>query len=1001
MSVWTSRRSFSQSPVGLLAVLVLAAALSACGSDDGSGGGDDSGVTEPDASAEVGVDAPDAPEPDAGADVEEDGGDAGDADTGGELAGEGEACGLDDDCEGELVCLEDVCRFDRDADGVADDDDNCPEEPNPEQGDRDRDGYGDACDNYPSIHDPDNADDREVVSEADEGIPNDNASQGEGYGLELPFLVEGNVGPVEDGQADWDYYSFTITEPTLLLVDISAQGDEYWPGGAVFGYDLRNANVSRFILGEDTGGDHYREMFLPVPGRYTLVVTDTRNMLNAPDVGSADHNYLASVSAIPMPEATPVTLPAAPSEVEHDRTVNLYEVDVEDVDALVAKSRGVPLGDNSLVFPMLSIYDPLENRTLSLTAPGEADTSTGQTELTTKLGERDSVWVVEDFWQRFGDNRTLIEFDTTEVDSEFETFSQPQDQRADKLVWLQPDTSVEATIGPARTVSGTELAADIDYFLASVMPGKTVTFEVTPVTGGDLLPAVELGHLHQAQDNSNFYWRRSAATPTDAGEAARVSLFIDNSNAGELALEIEHAPNADAQSPEGGPGFEYTVSMELSEPQIDDLGTLPVTANGVIDSAGKSDFYRFEASAGDLLNFRYQSDGYLGQMHLYDADTFELIDRSLSSRRTMRLEEDREFIVAVSAYYEDEFSPDHTYRFGVEAVDGTDLGALPAQVTGTIDDAPFPDWYRLDTTAGGVYEVELDDGASDLNGRLRVYDADLVEIRSGISTMQWMAFEDGEVFIEVADDQHSGGADFDYTLDVSQAASSLIDADTPTSGQLADGSEASTYAFRSPGGAVEVEVVPTGSWTPVVSLRRGPRMLSTSQAVSYGGLLYYAEGEANDYAIVVEAEDTTLPDPLDFDITVTVHDPASATAEAEPNDSAADAQDLGTPPVSVAGSLDGNAGDEVDVFTVDLVEDQRLWLLSTRRADTAMYGLDTEVELYDPDGVLVASDGTSGEGWFGALYAVEVTQTGTWEIHYGLDWITDSGDYTLYVFTAD
>jgi hypothetical protein len=48
---------------------------------------------------------------------------------------------------------------DEDGDGFADEVDNCPVVPNPDQADADQDGVGDACDNCPSLPNPDQADD--------------------------------------------------------------------------------------------------------------------------------------------------------------------------------------------------------------------------------------------------------------------------------------------------------------------------------------------------------------------------------------------------------------------------------------------------------------------------------------------------------------------------------------------------------------------------------------------------------------------------------------------------------------------------------------------------------------------------------------------------------------------------------------------------------------------------------------------------------------------------
>jgi MYXO-CTERM domain-containing protein len=56
--------------------------------------------------------------------------------------------GCDADClvESGWVCESNVCQRDADMDGVPDQYDNCPDDPNGSQVDEDGDGLGDACD---------------------------------------------------------------------------------------------------------------------------------------------------------------------------------------------------------------------------------------------------------------------------------------------------------------------------------------------------------------------------------------------------------------------------------------------------------------------------------------------------------------------------------------------------------------------------------------------------------------------------------------------------------------------------------------------------------------------------------------------------------------------------------------------------------------------------------------------------------------------------------------
>lgn len=58
----------------------------------------------------------------------------------------------------DLGAIELTYRADNDGDDVADDLDNCPTVPNPDQADADDDGPGDLCDNCPEVANPDQAD---------------------------------------------------------------------------------------------------------------------------------------------------------------------------------------------------------------------------------------------------------------------------------------------------------------------------------------------------------------------------------------------------------------------------------------------------------------------------------------------------------------------------------------------------------------------------------------------------------------------------------------------------------------------------------------------------------------------------------------------------------------------------------------------------------------------------------------------------------------------------
>ncbi len=96
------------------------------------------------------------------------------------------ACSEDSNCQVGQVLVDGVCVSDGDGDGVADSEDNCPGESNPDQADSDDDGIGDACegvdldadddgvfddeDNCPNDYNPDQADsDNDGIGDACEG----------------------------------------------------------------------------------------------------------------------------------------------------------------------------------------------------------------------------------------------------------------------------------------------------------------------------------------------------------------------------------------------------------------------------------------------------------------------------------------------------------------------------------------------------------------------------------------------------------------------------------------------------------------------------------------------------------------------------------------------------------------------------------------------------------------------------------------------------------------
>ncbi|MFU8806978.1 MAG: thrombospondin type 3 repeat-containing protein, partial [Bradymonadaceae bacterium] len=381
---------------------------------------------------------------------------------------------------------------DRDGDGVPDDEDNCPDIFNPDQADRDRDGLGDVCDDYPNIYDPSNPSEL-LITEEDPNLPNDSSTQGESYGLSLPFIIEGGLEPASSAGGDLDYYSFEIDEPTALLVHLEARGTSYWPAAIVHGYDWRNGNVQSVVVGSASGQGAVRDIFLPVPGRYSILVTDLRNLTNQPNVGGPAYDYRVSVSEVPLPDAVSLSSSGPPHSFEHLHELRVLEVDVSGQNAIVVEARGVARDSQSALLPAVAVMDKANGSVLAYTVGGQVDEASLRVELSTMLSGQDTVLVIADHVQAQGRNDMLVDVSMPVITEDLETLQVARDQRDDDLLWLVPGAGVEGVIGPPRLLSDTQLMPDTDYFLFTVRRGESYRVRVEPVGTSPVLPRVEAG----------------------------------------------------------------------------------------------------------------------------------------------------------------------------------------------------------------------------------------------------------------------------------------------------------------------------------------------------------------------------------------------------------------------------------------------------------------------------------------------------------------------------
>lgn len=130
-----------------------------------------------------------------------------------------------------------------------------------------------------------------------------------------PLVIKGCITPTGNNSPDLDVYQFEVAGPTLL--HITADGVE----GLAAGYLMLGEQLgSWFRLGISIASDtSKREVFLPVGGRYQLVMADTRTLLpltnngeGFPAAGNPDGTscYFVTVNRRAIPTATPLDLTA-------------------------------------------------------------------------------------------------------------------------------------------------------------------------------------------------------------------------------------------------------------------------------------------------------------------------------------------------------------------------------------------------------------------------------------------------------------------------------------------------------------------------------------------------------------------------------------------------------------------------------------------------------------------------------------------------------------------
>ncbi len=664
--------------------------------------------------------------------------------------------------------MEDMAPVDSDGDMVLDDVDNCVDVANPEQADRDRDGVGDACDNFVVIHDPENPTEVTTIVEADED--NDEPILGEQYDVSVDggFVLQGSVTAPENGVGDTDFYSFEITQPTALIIRVEGS-DALWPAAIVAGYDFRNANITRIGFGADAGMADTRELFLPVPGRYTVAVSDFRNFVgSAADVGGDEFTYNVSVSAIPLPQADEISLPAGAIPKTYDGQLHVYRVDTQGIDAIEAQATGIGLDMNSFYAPAVTFLEEDLSQSIGFTSVGQVS-DTNAVSLRAVVGDRDSVLVIEEHIQKFQSVSSSIQISQTDLADEPETPQTPLDDRTTNLVWLAAGTSINAEIGPPRASGPTTLDEDRDYFLFTAKRGQSVRVTVTPDAGSAFVPYLEVGPFIDQQGSSylNADFRSEEVRMDGTGI---IEFTYTSFEDGEAAIYIQHLDNRFTSNPVGGPNYGYTVDLELFDPAPTNVGSIPAMGTMEIES-GEIGILAFDAQAGEIVNITSDTDLFVDS-RVYSATDYSLLAQS-DEQAVVQIPEAGTYWFDMRDLFGRPTDPNEPITVVFSTASIEDFGTLPGTKTGLVDVAGKTAYYRISGDADDIFDIRV--AAANFLPDIKVYNSEFQQVTSTLSRRTQLRLnEPGEFIVSVTGYNGAFGSDYNWTLGIQKVAATPI-----------------------------------------------------------------------------------------------------------------------------------------------------------------------------------------------------------------------------------
>lgn len=739
---------------------------------------------------------------------------------------------------------------DSDEDGLLDTEDNCPADANADQADRDRDGVGDICDLLPFVHAPANPADLDAIDE--DLIPSNNSpDEGELYRAAFPLKFTGTVDNAIDGENDFDLVTFEVDRPTALLIHIESTV-AMWPSTILVGVDGRNNTLTRVAFGPDVGQAAVREMFLPVPGKYSFLISDFRNFIQtAGNVGGIGYDYTLWVSEIPLPEPQPVTLPTAAIPNNFDGTLKTYRVNTTNLDALRVYANGVSLEDNAFHFPAISILEPDLSFALAHTSPGQVS-DTNRVGAVLGLGGRTEVVVVEDHVQRFLNNSMSIDFQATTL-FETENAQNANDTRESDLPWLVPGVGMLAVIEEPRNG-----APDEDFFLFEARRGQMYRAVVTPDPGGAALqPDVEIGVFYE-QGGSFFLSNYATSTPRLDGTTTLEYYFLSHED-GEAAVRVAHRPN-ELGGLEGGAAYGYTVELQTVTPPEPVTVNLPGEGAKEFEAGGVA-LFEFEAEAGQVVRGRIDDAGLF-----LDANVSTLAGLLLTTTYndfTFRASQTGRYRVDMRDFMGRGTPAATPVKLSLIATDTTPV-TLPLLESGTFNAPGTEKFFEFSAQAGQLLDLRTQAQAGLVE--ITVYDQNFEQLRSTpTNRLPFAVPADGNYTVGVTpyDDY---APDYDWTLSAQELTATAV-----------------TLPFLDAG---TLDAAPLGRWyaVPVVAGTAYEARVTTSSAAFQPRLYAYTEtlgyvdagtdtmrftagADGLVYVHLYDANNTAGPD-YDFDLSI-------------------------------------------------------------------------------------------------------------------------------------